>query len=50
MIDNKRTFRDRIEEKQWRKDHHRGGYDVRKVQANINRSRQQSKKEEDIER
>lgn len=39
------AFRDKIKAEQWRKDHHRGGYDIRKVQKNINHSKQTKDKD-----
>ena len=49
---NKRKeFLESIDEKQWRKDHHRGGYDVRKMQQKLHQEDSTSKESnEDIEK
>ena len=44
-------FLESIDEKQWRKDHHRGGYDVRKMQQKLHQEDSASKESnEDIEK
>ena len=44
-------FLESIDEKQWRKDHHRGGYDVRKMRQKLYQEDSTSKESnEDIEK